>query len=53
MSSEYVAHRVMCAVAQGKRDVMLANAIEQAAVYLQLFAPSILDWILRVRAKVT
>ena len=52
MSSEHVAHQVMCAVAQGKRDVLLANAIQQAAVYLQLFSPATLDWILSMRAKV-
>lgn len=53
MSSEYVAHQVMCAVAQRQRDVVLASAIQRAAVYLQLFYPALLDWILRRRTKVT
>ena len=52
MSSEHVAHQVMCAVAQGKRDVLIASAVQRAAVYLQLVSPALLDWILTMRAKV-
>ena len=50
MSPLGAAQAVMQAVAEGKRELVLAPLLHQLAVYLRVLCPSVLDWIL-IRRK--
>ena len=52
MDSHYVAMEIVMAVATGKRELVLAKAHHQLAIYLKLFCPGLLDWMLQRRSKV-
>ena len=47
-----VAHRVMITVATGNKELIIAKAHHHIAIYLKLFFPSLLNWVLRKRSKV-
>ena len=52
MDPHYVAHQVMVAVATENRELVIAKVHHSLAIYLKLFFPSLLNWILTKRSKV-
>ena len=52
MAAEAVASQVLAAVACKERETIVASVVHKCAVYLQLLSPSLLDWILRKRARI-
>lgn len=53
MTPEYAAQQILHCVAAGGRSLVLTTPTYHLALYLSFFCPSLLDWILRRRAKVT
>jgi dehydrogenase/reductase SDR family protein 7B len=53
MSPEYAAQQILQCIAEGGRSLVLATPTHHLALYLSFFWPSLLDWILQRRAKVT
>ena len=49
MTPGHAARAVLEGVAEGKREFLLAKPLHQVGVYLKVFCPSLLDWILRHR----
>jgi dehydrogenase/reductase SDR family protein 7B len=53
MSPEYVAEKILYTVAEGGRSLIVATPTHHLALYLSFFWPSLLDWVLQQRAKIT
>ncbi|CAI8008624.1 Dehydrogenase/reductase SDR family protein 7-like, partial [Geodia barretti] len=53
MSPEYVAVKILYTVAEGGRSLVVATPTHHLALYLSFFWPSLLDWVLQQRAKIT
>lgn len=53
MNPEYVAQRILQCIADGGRSLVLTTPTHHLALYLSFFWPSLLDWILQKRAKIT
>ena len=51
MSPLHAAQSVVLAVAEGKRELVLAVPLYQFAVYLRVLCPSLLDWALGRRSQ--
>lgn len=49
MSPSKAAWAILRAVAEGKRELILAKPVHKLAVYLRVFCPSLLDWFLAQR----
>lgn len=53
MSAEYAARQLMQCIAVGGRSLVLATPTHHLALYFSFFWPSLLDWILQQRQKIT
>ena len=53
MSAEYAAQQIMQCIAAGGRSLVLATPTHHLALYLSFFCPSLLDWVLQQRQKIT
>ena len=53
MSAEYAAQQLLQCIAAGGRSLVLATPTHHLALYLAFFWPSLLDWVLRQRSKIT
>ena len=53
MSAEYTAQQLLQCIAAGGRSLVIATPTHHLALYLSFFWPSLLDWILQKREKVT
>ena len=51
MSPETVAKEIVMAVACGKRELVVAKPLHRLAVYVNMLAPGLLDWVLQMRAR--
>ncbi len=51
MRAEDVAKAILEGVAEKRRDIILASPVHKFALYLNLLAPSLLDYVLRIRQK--
>ena len=49
MAPHWAARVILQAIAEERRELILAKPIHHLAVYLRIMFPSILDWILRQR----
>lgn len=53
MTPQYAAQQILQAIASRQHEVTLASPLHKMAVYLRVISPSLLDWILRLRANIT
>ena len=53
MTPQYAAQQILQAIASKQHEVTVASPLHKMAVYLRVLSPSLLDWILRLRANVT
>ena len=51
MSPHHAAGTILEAVAKGRRDLVLAKPLHHLALYVQVFCPSLLDWVLQQRTN--
>ena len=51
MRAEVVAKAIVEGVAQGYRDIVLANPHHKLALYLNVLWPTLLDWVLQLRQR--
>ena len=51
MSPEMVAKEIVMAIACGKRELVIAKPLHRLAVYINVLAPGLLDWVLQIRAR--
>lgn len=53
MSAEFAAQQITQCIAAKGRSLVLATPIHHLALYLSFLWPSLLDWILQKRARIT
>ena len=51
MPAEKAAYKTLEVIARQERESIIAKPLNHLAIYIKMFLPSLLDWILRKRAK--
>ena len=52
LTTESAARHILEVIARQERESVMCKPMNHFALYLNIIAPSVLDWILRKRAKI-
>ncbi len=52
LTTENAAHHILEVIARQERESVICKPLNHFALYLHVIAPSVLDWVLRKRAKI-